>query len=203
MIKKKNYIIIDSRDRDTNRYKDPNQYVIILNNVIKNVYSVKLVYALYPKHGTEFYTNLHVEEFSPNAISNNHHLIESFTQLPMMSYYNEYKSELSDKVGKYFEQPISKLGKLTIRFQAYDGVLMEMGEHLLKFEIEYYIYDGPPELNKQIVTKSNIFALPRDFTKRDVIREYKRVRANITSKEEIHKLKHEFKRLIEKLEDKT
>jgi len=194
MIKKKNYILIDSRDRDTNIYKEPDSYVIKLNDVIKNLFSVKLVYALYPKHGTEFYTNLYIEEFSPNAISNNQYLVESFTQLPMMSYYNEYKSELSDKIGKFYEQPIPKLSKLTIRFQSYDGSTTVMGDHLLKFEIEYYIYDGTPELNKR---NSKIFNLPVSFSKKDLNREYKRLRKIARSDEEIDNLKKEYLRLVD------
>jgi len=195
MIKKKNYILIDSRDRDTNIYKEPDSYVIKLNDVIKNLFSVKLVYALYPKHGTEFYTNLYIEEFSPNAISNNQYLVESFTQLPMMSYYNEYKSELSDKIGKFYEQPIPKLSKLTIRFQSYDGSTTVMGDHLLKFEIEYYIYDGTPELNKR---NSKIFNLPTvSFSKKDLNREYKRLRKIARSDEEIDNLKKEYLRLVD------
>ena len=197
MIKKKNYILIDSRDRDVKIYKEPDSYVIKLNDVIKNLFSVKLIYALYPKHGTEFYTNLYIEEFSPNAISNNQYLVESFTQLPMMSYYNEYKSELSDKIGKYYEQPIPKLSKLTIRFQSYDGSTTVMGDHLLKFEIEYYIYDGTPELNK---INSKIFNLPNSaYSKKDLNREYKRLRKNAQSDEEIDTLKKEYLRLIDNI----
>lgn len=195
MIKKKNYILIDSRDRDMNIYKEPDNYVIKFNDVIKNLFSVKLVYALYPKHGTEFYTNLYIEEFSPNAISNNQYLVESFTQLPMMSYYNEYKSELSDKIGKFYEQPIPKLSKLTIRFQSYDGTTTVMGDHLLKFEIEYYVFDGTPELNK---INSKLFNLPNDsYSKKDLNREYKRLRKNAQSDEEIAILKKEYLRLID------
>ena len=197
MIKKKNYILIDSRDRDVKIYKEPDSYVIKLNDVIKNLFSVKLVYALYPKHGTEFYTNLYIEEFSPNAISNNQYLVESFTQLPMMSYYNEYKSELSDKIGKFYEQPIPKLSKLTIRFQSYDGTTTVMGDHLLKFEIEYYVFDGTPELNK---INSKLFNLPNDsYSKKDLNREYKRLRKNAQSDEEIAILKKEYLRLIDNI----
>lgn len=197
MMKKKNYILIDSRDRDINIYKEPDSYVIKLNDVIKNLFSVKLVYALYPKHGTEFYTNLYIEEFSPNAISNNQYLVESFTQLPMMSYYNEYKSELSDKIGKFYEQPIPKLSRLTIRFQSYDGSTTVMGDHLLKFEIEYFVYDGTPELNK---INSKIFNLPNSiYSKKDLNREYKRLRKIAQSNEEIDTLKKEYLRLIDNI----
>ena len=197
MIKKKNYILIDSRDRDMNIYKEPDNYVIKFNDVIKNLFSVKLVYALYPKHGTEFYTNLYIEEFSPNAISNNQYLAESFTQLPMMSYYNEYKSELSDKIGKFYEQPIPKLSKLTIRFQSYDGTTTVMGDHLLKFEIEYYVFDGTPELNK---INSKLFNLPNEsYSRKDLNREYKRLRKNAQSDEEITILKKEYLRLFDNI----
>lgn len=204
MIKKKNYILIDSRDRNSRIYPEPNQYVIELNDVIKNIFNVKLVYALYPKHGNEFYTNLHIEELSPNAISPNQYLVESFTQLPMISYFNEYRSELSDKKGKCFEQPIPKLGKFTIKYKNYDGTLTVMGEHFLKFEVEYYIYDGIPELNllKQTDLKiSDLFvALGQNFTKSELNREYKRIRKGINDIESINRVKEEYMRLYKMLQ---
>ena len=73
-----------------NIYKEPDNYVIKFNDVIKNLFSVKLVW-VYPKHGTEFYTNLYRGVFSECHIVNQY-LVESFTQLPMM-VANEYKSE--------------------------------------------------------------------------------------------------------------
>lgn len=210
MKRKKNYILIDSRDRDTNVYKEPDSYVIKLNDVIKNVFLVKLVYALYPKHGTEFYTNLHIEEFSPNAVSNNQYLVESFTQLPMINYYNEYRSELSDKVGKHFEQPIPKLSKLTIKFIGYDGRPTVMGDHFLKFEIEYYVFDGPPELtkitnNKMLIkdttTTNNLFNLSEPYTKKDLNRAYRRLRDNVHTDEDRKKLKAEYLKCYENISE--
>ena len=207
MKRKKNYILIDSRDRDTNVYKEPDSYVIKLNDVIKNVFLVKLVYALYPKHGTEFYTSLHIEEFSPNAVSNNQYLVESFTQLPMINYYNEYRSELSDKVGKHFEQPIPKLSKLTIKFIGYDGRPTVMGDHFLKFEIEYYVFDGPPELtnNKMLIkdttTTNNLFNLSEPYTKKDLNRAYRRLRDNVHTDEDRKKLKAEYLKCYENISE--
>lgn len=204
MIKKKNYILIDSRDRNSRIYPEPNQYVIELNDVIKNIFNVKLVYALYPKHGNEFYTNLHIEELSPNAISPNQYLVESFTQLPMISYFNEYRSELSDKKGKCFEQPIPKLGKFTIKYKNHDGTLTVMGEHFLKFEVEYYIYDGIPELNllkKTELKISDVFvALGQNFTKGELNREYKKIRKGINDIESINRIKEEYMRLYRMLQ---
>ena len=69
-----------------------------------------------------------------------------------------------------------------------------MGDHLLKFEIEYYVFDGTPELNK---INSKLFNLPNDsYSKKDLNREYKRLRKNAQSDEEIAILKKEYLRLI-------
>ena len=78
-----------------------------------------------------------------------------------------------------------------------DGSTTIMGDHLLKFEIEYYIYDGTPELNK---INSNIFNLPKSsYSKKDLNREYKRLRKNAQSDEEIAILKKEYLRLIDNI----
>ena len=204
-VKKKNYILIDSRDRDTKIHPEPNTYVLKLNDIVKNIFSVKLVYALYPKHGNEFYTNLHIEEFAPNGVSNNRYLMESFTQIPMMNYYNEYKSELSDKIGKYFELPIPKLTQLTIKFINYGGELAIMGEHFLKFEIEHLIYDGPPEMNKlpavipMAIHMANIFNLGAKYNKKDLNKAYRRLRDKATSKKEIDAIKTEYLRMYDEM----
>ncbi|QOI90186.1 hypothetical protein QKU58_gp145 [Pyramimonas orientalis virus] len=197
-VKKKNYILIDSRDRNFTLHPEANEYVLKLNDVIKNIFSVKLVYALYPKHGNEFYTNLHIDEFSPNAISNNRYLMESFTQIPMMNYYNEYRSELSDKIGKYYEQPIPKLTKLTIKFINYGGELAVMGEHFLKFEIEHLVYDGIPELNK--LTPTNIFNLSGKYTKKDLNRAYRSLRGKASSEEDVATIKAEYLRMHDNIQ---
>jgi hypothetical protein len=198
-VKKKNYILIDSRDRNISIHPEPNTYVLKLNDIVKNIFSVKLVYALYPKHGNEFYTNVHIEEFAPNAVSNNRYLMESFTQIPMMNYYNEYKSELSDKIGKYFELPIPKLTQLTIKFINYGGELAIMGEHFLKFEIEHLIYDGPPEMNK--LTLTNIFNLRGKYNKKDLNRAYKRLRSKAATQEDIDKIKTEYLRMYDNMDE--
>jgi len=41
------YIVIDSRNRDTKKYPNPNDYVIEFDSPIKNIESVELTYALY------------------------------------------------------------------------------------------------------------------------------------------------------------
>lgn len=143
------YLLIDSRERDVNIYPNPNQYVIHLENSIKNVESIVLLHAIYPKkHGTELYVTLHVDELHPKAVSNNDGLKKSFAQLPMINFLNEYKHDLSTPnhlTGRIFEQPLAKLNKLSISFLDFNGELSVMGEHFLKFEVEYSSSQGIQE----------------------------------------------------------
>ena len=198
---RKNYLLIDSRDRDTNKYPDPNKYIYYIHDTIKNIFSVKLVYALYPKHGVEFYTNLFIEEFSPNAISSNRFLRDAFTQLPLPNYFNEYNADISNGIGKTFSKPISKLNKLSIEFLNYDGENSIMGDHLLKFEIQYYVYDGIIDSN-QLTKISDILDVSTNYNKNDLKKAYKAKRSMLNDSNfiEINKLKAEYFRLCNFLE---
>ena len=174
MIKKmksndKTYLLIDSRERDIEVYPEPNKYVINLENIIKNVESINLVHAIYPKkHGTEIYVNLHIDEFNPKTVSNNNFLRDSFAQLPMIDFLNEYKHDNStpnNYNGRLFEQPLAKLSKLSISFIDFDGELSVMGEHFLKFEVEYSSSNGIKERIENSIINDNLSpetVLPND-----------------------------------------
>jgi hypothetical protein len=162
MIKRKTKLAIDSRDRNVDIYPSPNNYVLKLNTVIKNITSVKLIHALYHKQINEYYVNLQIDEFSPNAISNNRYIQDAFTQLPMKEDFNEYRCDPhSDDVsssGKLFEQPLAKLTKLSIRFLDYKGDVVNLvGEHFLKFEIQYFVHNETIELDPSGIKFLNEF----------------------------------------------
>lgn len=165
---RRTFIVIDSRDRNRMTHPNANDYVFILDDVIKNVSSVELVYAVYMKFDTETYVNLHIDEFAPNAIANNRILRDSFAQLPLINHMNEYTPNRFRSV-KEFRNPISKLGRLTIKFYKHDGSLCDINEHLLRFEIKYYVYDGQVDTNDHLKNSLN---LPPNFTKRMLNDEY-------------------------------
>lgn len=143
---KQEYLTIDSRNRDKTNFQNPNHYIYEFDDVLKNVESVELVYAIYDKVGTDFYVNLHISELGTNAISNNPAIRESFTQLPLLTYLNEYSSDKFRSM-KLFPKPIPKLQRLTFRFTRFDGTLYPMMEHMLIFQISYYLYSGSIEFN--------------------------------------------------------
>ena len=166
MEKRKTHLLIDSRERLLKVYPNANDYVINLDNILKNVISVNLIYAIYPKAGIEFYVNLIIDEFNSKCISNNQVLRDSFIQLPLLNYYNEFRQDVHNKVT--FLKPISKLSKLTLKFVDIFGEKYEIGEHFLRFEIEYYVFDSNPEYHILTKKRDYFMNLPENYTKRDL-----------------------------------
>lgn len=192
-------LMIDSRDRDMRSYPEPNRYVVNLHDVLKNVVSVDLIYALYPKHGTEFYVNLNIDEVEPSNVGPNTHLLKAFTQLPLVSHINEIKNELRTLVE--LQRPIAKLAKFTISFTDHMGQLYDMSEHLLRFEIKSHIYDGNPIQPIGSVGNARAKMLLRvseHFTKKDLVNGFK-IAAN-DNPEMLPELKKAYRVLRQTLE---
>lgn len=134
------YVFVDSRSRDLNTHISPSQYVVAFENVFKNVISVELVHALYGRSGqtSEKYVNLHVEELSPNIVSNQGASTGAFTQLPFWitssdSLY-QYDKRIYPSIRK-FEKPLMKLSKLSITFLDKEKKIFPVTEHILRFEV--------------------------------------------------------------------
>tara|TARA_Y100000389_G_scaffold162654_1_gene165521 strand:- start:540 stop:1139 length:600 start_codon:yes stop_codon:yes gene_type:complete len=186
---RKTHLLIDSRERLYKVYPNANDYVINLDNILKNVISVNLIYAIYPKSGIEFYVNLIIEEFNSKCISNNQVLRDSFIQLPLLNYFNEFRQDVHNKVT--FLKPISKLSKLSLKFVDVFGEKYEIGEHFLRFEIEYYVYDSNPEYHT--LSKKNYFLrLPKNFTKRDLNTIYRSEKEKLETDAEKNELKKQY-----------
>jgi hypothetical protein len=147
------HIGIDSRHRDMAKFPNASQYTVYFDNVFQNVVSVSLVFAVYEKTGTELYVNLHIEEMSPNLISNSNHVSGSFCQLPMTNALNTYDTSMY-KCTKQFEKPLAKLSKLTIKFIKSTGELYNMREHFLKFEIACLKFVGKEWANNELFTNT-------------------------------------------------
>lgn len=150
-------IAVDSRMRDKDKYPSTTEYVIELTQPFKNVVSVKLVHAIYEKFGTEMYVNLFIDELSPNLISNNNIVSGSFTQLPLIEPLNIYTQDMFESV-KTFDQPLSKLSKLSIHFYSYDGSPYPIKDHYLKFEVRCCKFDGHIENRKMEIISDHVEA---------------------------------------------
>jgi hypothetical protein len=147
------HIGVDSRHRDMQKFPSPSQYVVYFDNIFQNVVSFALVFAVYEKTGVDLYVNLHIDEMSPNLISNSNHVSGSFCQLPMTVALNTYDTSMY-KCIKQFEKPLAKLSRLTIKFINSDGELQPMRDHFLKFEVSCLKFIGREWANNELFTNT-------------------------------------------------
>jgi hypothetical protein len=131
-------VCIDSRHRDALLYPNPADYVIDLDEVLKNVSSVELVSAIYTKvlSDTESFVVLHIRDIQSHTISNSMSIRESFTTLPLVQEgVNVYHKSMFQSLAT-FEPPLLKLGKLSVRFLKSNGEAYPMTDHMLRFQIQ-------------------------------------------------------------------
>ena len=128
------YLAIDSRYRDLSKFPDANNFIVEFDTPFKNIISIELVYALYDKLGTERYINLCIPEIRNFVISNNNILNGAFTQLPLNLNTNEYTSDKFRSI-KVFNQPLSKLTRLSMILISDDGNPYPMNDYFARFEI--------------------------------------------------------------------
>lgn len=136
---KTKYLIIDSRDRDLTKYTNPSEYIIDLDNIIKNIVNIEFWYAQYTKPTTsEHYINMHIREFDVDNFTKNNNFKDAFVQLPLTGGDVMTISGSDFASTKTFHTPLSKLSRLHIRFTQYNGDLFDdMTEHLLRFKVTY------------------------------------------------------------------
>ena len=148
-------LAVDSRHRDASAYPNANSYVIRLDEEIRNVESVELVYAIYGTFGTERYVNMFVLEFEggarvgegsdAGAISGGYQgargggyraVSGAFTQLPLIDPVNEYRGGTTHfRSVAAFRAPLGRLSRLTIRFVDAMGEPYPIRDHFLRFEV--------------------------------------------------------------------
>jgi hypothetical protein len=131
-------LAVDSRHRDTAIYPDDSDYVVLLNNELRNVTRVELVYAIYPTFGSESYVNLYVRELEGGmavASGSTEGVYGAFTQLPLLDPVNEYSGNRQYRSVARFRVPLLRLARLSIRFVSADGDPYPIQNHFLRFEV--------------------------------------------------------------------
>lgn len=130
-------INIDSRNRDFRRHPRACLYSMDLPEVLRDVVSVALVFAVYEKFGSEYYCHLSIAELDPAVVtpcSTCNAVHNGFTQLPLLDerinvFAGQYRAE------RTFAQPLAKLHRLSFRFLVRDGKLAPFKDHIMRFEV--------------------------------------------------------------------
>jgi hypothetical protein len=131
------YLVIDSKDRNTEKDKLPNDFEIDLTEKnLRNVKSIELTDCIILKSdkdvqssdsGVQYpYLLLEIEGISSNMIGSNNVLNNSFAILKNFTEDGDYKYYTELDVDKKFDVPIS-LSKMRIRFKTPTGELFNFG----------------------------------------------------------------------------
>ena len=140
-------VVVSSLARDVAKYPSPAYYVVPLEDTIRDVVSVELVYALYDRVNADRFVSLVLREAaSTDVVSNCQTASHAFTQLPMTHAVNEYTPQRSYRsICTFTGGPLAKLDRLTIAFAGQDGRAYPMRDHLLRFELITFSHrDGFP-----------------------------------------------------------
>nr|WRJ69935.1 hypothetical protein TetV2_00490 [Oceanusvirus sp.] len=203
-------VFIDSRHRDAGAYPDANRYVIHLDDTLRNVDSIELVFAVVYKFGTEDVVSLFIDEIPNRIYSNAQAVTDAFTQLPLVHYVNEYHGGYNSYQSyKKFRVPIERLSKLTISFKDSSGLLVKMLDHVLRFEIKTLERQGSIDtryverLAEPLSPGRALLGLGEAYTARDVHNAYANKRRlyqqEQKSSAEIQQLEKIYKQVIRRL----
>lgn len=130
-----NYLIVNSKDRDTVTYPSSSQFVITLDKEYRNISSVELIQAIVPDKNNitqEPYLLLNVKELENTMDSNNKQIYESFAILqtcqPTISgSFLQIDKRIFENVIMKYKTPKANLSKMSISITDTDGVLFNFG----------------------------------------------------------------------------
>ena len=118
--------ILDSRDRNTSIYPDPNKYVLQLLDDFDNVTSIELIHAYIPSSGytiNESNCNLHLSVDNTEVIITLDHGIYQLTDSEETETYllNEINDKLSESGYSYIKCAMSKVLNKFIFYNDYNS----------------------------------------------------------------------------------
>lgn len=158
------YLVISSNDRNVTDYPNVNNYVINLQDEIKNITSIQLIQAIIPDKNDvtqEPFLLLKIAEMEDVMISNNRNISDAFAILQMASpvssgFFIEIDTKIHENCVKYYKTPKSSLSRLTVSITDMHGNLFNFGS------------DSPDPPKKELQNLF-VFKLTTLETKRDTL----------------------------------
>lgn len=130
------YIVINSVDRDINRYPNPNYYVINLPYEFRNISTIEVVNGVIPDKNNvkrEPYLLLKIDELDNVMVSNNTAIASSFAMLHLAApidsgYFINVDKKTFEHAVLHFKTPKASLSKLTVSITDWQGNLFDFGD---------------------------------------------------------------------------
>lgn len=158
-------VVVDSRDRDRAAFPDAHSYTVPLTDAVRDVVSLELRHAIYSPSGEHAF--LIVEEARPRQVASNHHVAGACAMLGTdASNHRAFAS---------FETPVTvpRVAKLTVRIVGFDGSPLDLGEHVLRFDLRTHrSIDVAADEGWAARWARELLRLPDAFTKSELNRAF-------------------------------
>lgn len=133
------YLFINSDDRDTSVYPNPNAYVTRFPKEFRNISSIELINAIIPDKNLitqEPYLLLRIDEIDDVMTSNNKHIADSFAFLALANAttaggFITIDKRIHENTPKVFTTPKASLDKMTISLTDHKGTPWNFGSDTL------------------------------------------------------------------------
>lgn len=133
-IRRKHYVLINSKDRDTDAYPQPESYTIDLPTTFKNIESVRLVSGTVPDVNNvrdEPFLILDVKEF--NETYSKFHTSSGNICIFDIIRFSEHRTStkfnyIQPGLNNFYKPVLAKLRRLTIKIRDQNGSLFSFGD---------------------------------------------------------------------------
>jgi len=168
-IKRTDYIVVTSNERDISVYPNPSKYVINLPCEFRNISCIEIVNGVIPDKNNvknEPYLLLHIDELQDVMVSTNKPIADAFAILHMAppispGYFINVDKKTFEHAVLNFKTPKASLSKLTISITDYDGNLFNFGDDSggphKEFQNMFVIKVETLEKNRDSLNLRNVF----------------------------------------------
>jgi len=130
-----NYLVISSKDRDTNIYPSVSRYSVNLDTTLKNITKAELIQSIIPDKNDvtdEPYLLLQIDELEDVMISNDRNVSDSFAILQLCrpvtaGGFIMMDKKIHENTIKYFTTPKASLSKITVTITDAYGTPFDFG----------------------------------------------------------------------------
>ena len=133
-IRRKHYILVNSKDRDTDAYPQPQDYVVDLPTTFKNIESVRLVSGTIPDINNvrdEPFLLLDIKEFN-DTYSKFHSTSGNINVFDILRFSDNVTSTkfnyIQPGLNNFYKPVLAKLRRMTIRIRDQNGALFSFGD---------------------------------------------------------------------------
>lgn len=165
---REDYLIINSGSRDNIKYPNSCQFVLELNEHVKNICQIELIQAVIPDKGEvqkQPYLLLKIDELENVMLSNDKYISESFAMIqiaqPVLAgYFIHCDKRINEYVKLHYRTPKASLNKMTVSLTDPLGTVFDFGASGSldpRFQCQFIIKVTSKESNRSKINQINVY----------------------------------------------